>query len=266
MTEPTTNWARWRAFFAARRHRPGARLLADDPQLAGVPASVARSLAIFQLGESGGGTVIEQARRSRLATLDADYAEAIALFVAEEHRHAELLACCVRALRGRLIENNWTARLFVFGRRLIGLRLKIMVLLAAEVVGICYYRLLASALPDGELKAVLWEIAADEKAHLRFHCDFLRTQMRTNLHRRCFIVAWRLLMLAAAVVVAVDHRAALRDLGLPISRMWRRWSACSRAAEARITGADERRAPALAYGMHFLSIRPRTRRGSSAIS
>jgi len=151
MATRSTNWSHWRAFFAARRHRPGVRLLANEPQLADVPASVARSLAIFQLGESGGGTVIEQAQHSRLPAIDDDYAAAVALFVAEEHRHAELLACCVRALRGRLIERNWTARLFVFGRRLVGLRLKIMVLLAAEVVGICYYRLLAGGLPDSEL-------------------------------------------------------------------------------------------------------------------
>ncbi len=247
MAKPNPNWARWNAFFAARRHRPAARLLADDPKLAGVPASVARSLAIFQLGESGGGTVIEQARHSRLASLDTDYAEAVALFVAEEHRHAELLACCVRALRGKLIERNWTARLFVFGRRLIGLRLKIMVLLAAEVVGLCYYQLLAGGLPDSELKSVLREIAADEKAHLGFHCDFLRTQVRTNVHRRLFILTWRALMLAAALVVAIDHRAALRDLGVPLTRVWRRWSVYSRTAEARIVDLGDRPEPAYAY-------------------
>ncbi len=240
------NWSHWRAFFAARRHRAGVRLLADEPQLANVPASVARSLAIFQLGESGGGTVIEQARNSRLAAIDDDYAEAVALFVAEEHRHAALLACCVRALRGRLIERNWTARLFVFGRRLVGLRLKIMVLLAAEVVGICYYRLLAGGLPDSELKCVLREIAADEKAHLRFHCDFLQTQVRSEVHRRVFIIVWRALMLAAALVVLIDHRAAMSDLGIPLRRVWKRWSVYSRTAEARIVRRERPSAPVYA--------------------
>jgi len=246
MAAPNPNWARWRAFFAARRDRPAPRLLAVDPQLAKVPASVARSLAIFQLGESGGGTVIEQARHSRLASLDPNYAEAMALFVAEENRHAELLACCVRALQGKLIEKNWTARLFVVGRRLVGLRLKIMVLLAAEVVGICYYQLLAGGLPDSELKSLLREIAADEKAHLRFHCDFLHAQMRSDAHRRFFIVAWRALMLAAALVVALDHRAALQDLGIPMTRVWRRWFVYSRTAEMRILEQGGRSAPVYA--------------------
>lgn len=240
-------WGYWRAFFTARRRRPGARLLADEPQLAGIPGSLARSLAIFQLGESGGGTVVEQARQSRLPSIDEDYAEAVALFVAEEHRHAELLACCVRLLRGKLLEKNWTARLFVYGRRLIGLRLKIMVLLAAEVVGICYYQLLAGRLPDSELRSVLCEIAADEKAHLRFHCDFLHAQMRTALHRRIFVVAWRVLMLAAAVVVLVDHRAALRDLGIPPRRVWRRWSLYRRTAEARVVAVERQAQPAYAH-------------------
>ena len=260
-------WGRWRAFFEARRQRAAVRLLADEAQLAGVPTSVARSLAIFQLGESGGGTVIEQARQSRLPFVDEDYAEAVALFVDEEHRHAELLACCVRALRGRLIERNWTARLFVFGRRLIGLRLKVMVLLAAEVVGICYYQLLAGGLPESELKSVLREIAVDEKAHLRFHCDFLKTQVRTATHRRVFILAWRVLMFAAALVVLVDHRAALRDLGIPKRRVWKRWLIYSRTAEARIVQGEPMSAPACAGQlMHLSSINRDARRGSSAIS
>lgn len=234
MHETTPNWAQWKAFFAARHQRPGARLLPDDPDLSGVPASVARSLAIFQLGESGGGSVVDQARNSRLPLLDEDYAAALAMFVAEEHRHAELLACCVRALRGKLIARNWTARLFVFGRRLIGLRFKIMVLLAAEVVGICYYRLLAAGLPDSAVKSVLREIAADERAHLRFHCEFLRTQMRTDAHRRIFIVVWRALILAAFLAVLVDHRKAMGDLRMPCLELRRRWRLYSRIAENRV--------------------------------
>jgi len=247
MTKQALNWTHWRNFFAARRHRPDVRLLANEPQLAGIPASLARSLAIFQLGESGGGTVVEQARRSRLPSAGEDYAEAVALFVAEEHRHAELLACCVRALHGRLLDRNWTARLFVSGRRLVGLRLKVTVLLAAEIVGICYYQLLAGGLPDSELRSVLREIAADEKAHLRFHCDFLHAQMRTHLHRHLFVIGWRALMLAAALVVLIDHRAALRDLGIPPRRVWKRWALYSRTAEARIVAAERHAEPAYAH-------------------
>ena len=50
--------------------------------------------------------------------IDEYYAAAMALFVEEEHRHANILAMCVRLLNGTVIRSNWTARLFVFGRRI----------------------------------------------------------------------------------------------------------------------------------------------------
>jgi hypothetical protein len=246
MTDSHGHWRGWRDFFAARSTRPAPQILADDPQLATVPKSVARSLAVFQLGESGGGRVIEQARASRIREIDDDYADAMELFVAEEHRHAELLACCVRALKGRLIRKNWTAKLFVFGRRLFGLRLKVMVLLAAEVVGICYYHLLSSRLPVGDLKSLLTEIVWDEKSHLQFHCCFLRTQVQSELDRVVFVSAWRLLMFAAAIVVLMDHRHALRDLGIAPGTAWHRWMVYSRTAENLISQPRRRAAARLA--------------------
>jgi len=241
MAEQDQGWRQWRAFFAARSARPAPQLLADDPGLDSVPKSVARSLATFQLGESGGGTIVEQARGSSIAAAGFDYAEALALFVAEEHRHAELLACCVRGLRGRLIRSNWTARLFVAARRLLGLRLKVMVLLAAEIVGICYYHLLATRLPDGEIRDILKEIVDDERAHLKFHCCFLRAQIDSGARRLLWVLAWRSLMIAAALVVLIDHRAALRDLSIPFAEAWSRWTVYSRTAENYIVGHRARR-------------------------
>ncbi|HEX2138575.1 MAG TPA: hypothetical protein VHG33_02565 [Woeseiaceae bacterium] len=231
------NWKTWRDLFAARSGRPLPGL--DDPRdYSDVPASVARSLAIFQLGESGGGTVIEQARNSGLAAAGDSYADAMQLFVAEEHRHAAILAVCVRRLGGTLVRRNWTAGLFVFARRLLGLRLKVTVLLAAEVVGICYYHSLATRLPASDLRCLLEQIANDERSHLRFHCDFLRTEARGPGGRLLFTAVWRLTMLAAAVVTLVDHRAALRDLGLPLAGVWRRWRVYSRLAERLVTGRN----------------------------
>lgn len=238
MSSSQRSWNTWRRFFAARQERRLPPL--DDPQdYSAVPASVARSLAIFQLGESGGGTVIEQARNSRLDSVDSNYAEAMKMFVAEEHRHAAILAICVRTLGGKLIRRNWTARLFVFARRLIGLRLKVLVLLAAEVVGICYYHLLASRLPDSRIRSMLAQIVNDERSHLHFHCDFLRGETRSAWRRLAFVAAWRATMCAAAIVVLVDHRHALRDLGIPVNAVWRRWKSYSRLAERLVLAKAE---------------------------
>jgi len=232
------DWRRWRDLFDARRNRPLPDPFAPEPGLDALSLSttrsLARSLAIFQLGESGGGTIVGQARGSRIRGIDGHYADAMALFVAEEHRHAELLACGVRMLGGELIRKNWTAKLFVSGRRLMGLRLKVMVLLAAEVVGICYYRLIASRLPEGRLKSVLQDLVRDEETHLDFHCAFLCTQATSRWRRVVFRLAWRLLMPTAGLVVMIDHRRALGDLGISMGTVRRRWSSISRRAEWRV--------------------------------
>ena len=230
MEKANRNWAEWRRFFSERRDRTFPRLEVDA-NYEYLPESLAKSLAIFQFGESGGGTVIEQARRSSLATVDPHYGEAMQLFVAEEHRHANLLAMCVRMLKGTLIRSNWTAKLFVFARRLMGLRLKVLVLLSAEVVGICYYHLIATRLPDSKLKGLLSQIVDDERAHLQFHCAFLRKQVTSPFRRRLFTIVWRATMIAAAIAVLIDHRAAIRDLDIGVRSVWNRWMAYSRLAE-----------------------------------
>ncbi len=235
-------WEEWAKFFVLRSNR---RLpaLEQDLDYSALPDSLARSLAIFQLGESGGGTIIRQSLHNNLHGIDEYFAAAMALFVEEEHRHANILAMCVRLLGGKLIRKNWTARLFVFARRLIGLRLKVMVLLAAEVVGLCYYHLLATHLPESRLKMQLLGIVEDERSHLYFHCDFLRCQTPTRWKKKLFIVTWRLIMASAAVVVAIDHRAAIRDLGIGLKPVLTRWKSYSDLAESLVisdapAGAD----------------------------
>lgn len=233
MSLQRNSWQEWEDVFRARSGRELPKLEVDI-DYSRFPASLAHSLAIFQLGESGGGTIVQQTRMSTLPHIDEHYGNAMSLFVAEENRHANLLGLCVRLLKGRLIRNNWTARLFVFGRRLIGLRLKVMVLLAAEVVGLCYYHLLASRLPPCRLRETLADIVEDERTHLYFHCDFLRSQVTTAWHRRIFIAVWRSLMLAAAVVVMIDHRAAIRDLDIGRRNVFDRWMSFSRLAETLV--------------------------------
>lgn len=249
MERNQVNWRNWRRLFEGRSTRPLPRLEVDT-DYSHLPASLARSLAIFQLGESGGGTVVEQCRLSRLPGVDDEYAEAMALFVAEEHRHANILAICVRSLGGSLCARNWTARLFVFARRLMGLRLKIMVLLAAEVVGLCYYHLLASRLPSCRIKELLSELVDDERAHLFFHCAFLRRQMTSRARRRLFALAWRVTMFAAAVAVIIDHRAAISDMDIGVATIWRRWMAYCRLAEELVTAIDRHHRHVVANHMY----------------
>jgi hypothetical protein len=204
----------WRSHFERNRLRPLPDLTAAG---AGLPTgwadALARSLAVFQLGESRGGRLAVEI--DAVPGLDPDYRAAIKLFIAEELRHGQLLAGCVEALGGRLLDATWTESVFVAARRLLGVRFKLVVLLAAEVVGLAWYRTVAARLPPGPLRACLDEICGDEVHHLRFHGDAFRG-------RRWFRWAWYPVVGAAAAVVLVDHRAARRRLGVPPTEAARR--------------------------------------------
>ena len=234
----TTCWREWKELFQSRSKRS---LPAAEPLriYAALPDSLARSLAIFQLGESGGGTIVDQARASRLPQIDKHYADAMELFVREENRHADILAICVRQLGGELIKGNWTATLFVSARRLIGLRLKVLVLLAAEVVGISYYHMLSQKLPASPMREWLKELVDDEQSHLDFHCCFLHSQVDRPWKRWVFVFAWRATMVSAAIAVMADHRAVIRDLAIDKRAIWRRWMTFSLLAERLVVRPRE---------------------------
>ena len=229
----SVNWHRWAILFAARRDRALPEDLNDCSHYPWA-AALARSLAIFQLGESGGGTIVQQVQHSRLRGVDRAYCQSILWFVDEEHRHAEMLARCVQALGGQCIEQNWTAHLFVAGRRLMGIRLKLLVLLAAEVVGLCYYKLLAMRLPPGQIRNSLDELALDEEAHLKFHSEFLRIHVHGWLRTILFKLAWRFVTYCAAIVVSIDHYRALKAMHIPIKLVWRRWMYLVRETESQV--------------------------------
>lgn len=211
--DPRSPFARWHAHFHHRRSRP---LPAVHPPAlpTAVHAAVLRSLTIFQLGESGEGRIAHQVDRTALPPIDADYRAALKLFVAEEGRHARILGRMVRAMGGRTLQATWTEGLFRHGRRLMGIRLKLLVLLAAEVVAVVFYGALADHLPASGLTAALREIIADEDHHLAFHVDFFRRAAPTRAHRLVFHATWWAVALAACAVVAADHRATLGALGV----------------------------------------------------
>jgi hypothetical protein len=209
-------WKHWRSHFETQALRPLPAAPADI--LLKVPeawrAPLCASLARFQLGEGGEGRIAREIERATLPGIDDDYRAALKLFVREEGRHARILAGMVRSLGGTLLRASWSERLFVAGRRLMGLRLKLLVLLAAEVIGLGFYALLARRLGACSIGEQLSEIAADEGMHLEFHADFFRGQVG-GAGRWLFRAAWWSVAGLACVVLLVDHRRTLRALEIP---------------------------------------------------
>lgn len=214
-------WSRWRQYFEDNTRRPLPTIDASGISQAW-RGPLVRSLAIFQVGEGGEGRIVHEIERSRVGGIDDDYRASLKLFVKEEGRHARILAIMVRTLGGSLRRSAWADRLFVRGRRLLGLRLKLLVLLVAEVIGLGFYGMIAERLGACPMGHALREIAADEAAHLEFHCAFFRGQTTSPGRRMLFSATWFAVAAAACTVVLVDHRATLKALAIEGAprRLW----------------------------------------------
>ena len=214
-----------------------------------VAARLARSLAHFQLGESCEGTTLLAGAR-RYWPDDPDYIAAMTLFVAEEREHARLLEHLVVRLGGTLVTNHWTDRCFTMARHALGVNFEIQTVVVAEIVGGAYFRLLRST-ADTVLRQVCELMVRDEVQHRRFHVDrVVIAQLRWSPVRRALWTAqFKLLFRAALLAAWVDHRSALRTVGID-RRMF--------FAEARADARDwlHRRADAFRVGRTGTSSSP----------
>ena len=204
---------RWLEYFEGRQGReldaPTDTSFEEQPGR----EAVARSLARFELGESGDG---ERLRRLAVQTGDAAYSRAIELFVAEEDQHARWLGILRRRFGGERLTSHWSASAFVVLRHLGGLRREICVLLTAEVIALTYYRVLALANPDPVLQAACERILLDERGHVAFHRAALSREFAglPAAGRTLGVISWRAFVLVTAKAVAWDHRAVLELAGV----------------------------------------------------
>jgi hypothetical protein len=217
----------WLAYFEgnARSDRaPGPGLCDEVP--AALRARLAVSLGRFQLGESAGGRIHQEIPSERDRALDAPARRSIQLYIEEEWRHSRELAQIVRALGGELQTAHWTNGAFTACRRILGLRTKMMTLAIAEVIGIVYYRALASGVGSDALAVALRRIANEESRHLDFQAAFFERALLTApraLRRpyrfllRCLMFA---IMLAAFTVLWLDHARVLRAAGAERGALW----------------------------------------------
>lgn len=205
----------WLAYFERNRlNRPEPDWDRPTPFPPEVAARLARSLAHFQLGESCEGNTLLAGVRERWPD-DPDYIAAMALFVAEEREHARLLEHLVRRLGGTLVTSHWTDRCFTLARHALGVGFEIQAVMVAELVGGAYFRLLRST-GDAVLRQVCELMVRDEDQRRRFHVDrVVVAQLGWSRLRRALWVAQFKLMFGAAVLAAwIDHRPALRAVGI----------------------------------------------------
>lgn len=178
---------------------------------------LAESIAIFQLGESGGGTRLRRYARA-VAPLEnfRGYQRAIDLFIAEEQGHAELLARTVHHLKGTLLTRQWTNSIFRRMRFLANLEFAIQVLLTAELIAEIYYGVLFLRCPDHGVRTMAQRIWRDEVKHLAFQREFLaeRVSHFSPIGRWLWWRQFQWIHALTVQVVAWDHRRCFRALGM----------------------------------------------------
>jgi hypothetical protein len=171
------------------------------------------SLSCFQLGEAGEGRVAHEAARSSDPALDDPMKECIALYVREEGKHARELAAALVALGAPIPSRHWSERLFRRGRRLLGLRTKMITISAAEVVGEAYYATLAAHVPP--LAEVAHAIRRDEEKHLAFQAEYFRRVLANEgvVYALALGAAFTGITTCALATVLFDHAPLFRALG-----------------------------------------------------
>lgn len=209
-----TTSARWRTYFEVVENQHADVTASDIGPLAkSVDNGLRISLPVFQISQIGTGEhLLEAARKIG----DDDYVEALRLFVKEEQEHARLLALVCNELDIDMLDSHWTNTAFRFARRTFGLRAELLVLLVAEFVSDAFYAALADGVGDPVLSQIFGRIQADEVRHLDFHAatlpEFLDRWPRPVFNAVRF--GWSALVVGSALIVAVDHRKALRASGV----------------------------------------------------
>ncbi|MGH7130122.1 MAG: hypothetical protein ACREIV_16240, partial [Planctomycetaceae bacterium] len=139
------------------------KTITESEQLA-----VARSVQVFQRGESGEGRhLLNCATRHAEETGDQDYIEAARLFIREEQRHAAELGRFLDEAGIPRIGGTWTDGVFRWVRHRAGLELTIAVLVTAEIIAKLFYAALRDATGCPALRRLCRQILRDEVAHVR---------------------------------------------------------------------------------------------------
>ncbi len=228
----------------------------------GLRALLVHSLQSFQLGEAAGGRIHEQVLVQRDPALDPSTRRSIQLYVEEEWRHARELELVLEALGATVIQKHWSNAAFTYCRRLFGFRVKLLTMATAEIVGIVYYRALATGAGSPSLALVLSGIAADEEHHLDFQAEWfahvlgLVPRWWRPLYALYLALVFGVILVAALLSVWFEHQNLLRRVGLRFGALVEqslhevalRRAPVTAFSQAECGQGDERPGPGIASG------------------
>lgn len=206
--------AKWTRHFVRNRvHFNHVNWDSDRTLTVGDRRAVAKSIAVFQLGENAEGNAFKRAgQRYAERTGDYEFLRALDLFIQEEQNHSAVLARFMEQQNIPCLTQEWTDSAFRFIRRIAGLNVCVTVLITAEIVAAVYYRALGMATNSPVLRSICGQILNDEAHHLQFQAGTLAKE-RLDWHplkRWWFRQLHRLFLLGTLLVVWKEHRSVYR--------------------------------------------------------
>ncbi len=194
------------------------RLPWDDPTALSCEESrcIQSSIQQFQLGEgSSGSRLLKRGREFANVTGDADFIEALTLFVKEEQRHSGYLLRFMQREGIPASSKHWVDTVFRRLRVLAGLELSLRVLVSAEIIAIPYYRALGAATQSPLLQAICARILQDEASHLRFQASMLSrlSASRPLFADRIVSAMHGAFLMVTCYVVWLEHGRVFRAAG-----------------------------------------------------
>ena len=215
---------RWLAHFRSNRE------LRAEPDWAApitlppaVIAPLVKSLEQFHLGDGGGPANLIAWNAESFRSSSAAVRQLVDLWFNEEKEHSRLLCGAVARFGGRPIVGHWSFSVFCWVRWRFGVAFELTVLLLTEIVSTVYYRLLHRHGRDSALRAMCRLILRDEVGHVAFHRDRLARQAagRASNYGKWWALKFRVLGLAAATMLWMNHAPALKALGATRSEFYR---------------------------------------------
>lgn len=228
------DYARWVQYFHCNnRHLMNIPWEDDYMITAEERKTIAKSIAVFQLGEGTDGTfLLKLAEKFARESGETFFVDALKFFVGEEQRHSHMLGQFMWKQKIPFITKQWTDKVF----HLIGghgdVYTILSLLLAAELIASSYYQALRKVTRSPALHVICDQILRDEKQHIFFQC--VNMARLRPLHR-----PWSLLIhetfhrtLITGTILAVwhDHRVVLKAGGYTLLSFAREvWSGLIRA-------------------------------------
>jgi len=206
----------WFSYFTLNTMEPA--LPWNDPyQLTRLErACVGPSIQQFQVGEnSEGRRLLLRAREYGQVHGDAQFAEAVLLFIQEEQRHSRILGRFLDLQGIPRLSGHWVDTVFRHVRVQAGLELYMRVLATAEVIAVPYYTALGKATASPLLAKICANILADEAAHLQFQSFVfaLLAEGRSARRQQTINALHELFLRATVALVWLEHGAVLRAGG-----------------------------------------------------